>query len=349
MENWVDRYVAAVVGRLPEKERAEVSEELKANIYDMLPDGASENEVKTVLNGLGSPAILAEKYRPNPRYLISPLIYNDYIRILKWIVPLVGCIMLVIGAILGATDAIKDSMIELSEFVKNIFAQGISLGVSGAFQALVWTTVGFVIAERAGMKTKLNDKIWTVEELPKSIPNNKGKIPLSDTIVEMVVITVFALIAVAFCLGFTPLRFTIQYGDTQINQLFSDSFLATCAPIIIIGALLGIAECIVKIVKRRWTPIVCGTIVVSNLIGIGLMLYLFTRPEIFSPEFAVYLQAQDWWTFDMLRFMGSAIENPIIFGGAAIVIICSLAECVSAIYRTIKASKSEIKPEPNAV
>lgn len=336
MANLIERYIYDVVRRLPEKDRGEVSRELNANIHDMLGVDAGDEEIKEVLNNLGPPAILAENYRQKPRYLISPAVYDDYIRALKWVVPLVGCILLAVGAVFGAIDAIKDGMADLARFIGGIFSQGLSFGISGAFQALVWTTIGFVIAERTGYKTASADA-WTTDQLPEEIPNDKGKIPLSDSIVELVIIVIFSAIGILLCLGLLPFAFTIHYDDIVIHQMFAGSFLAACVPVILIGCLCGIGECVVKIIRRRWTPLVCGTVIVSNLIGIGLMVYLCTRREIFSPEFLGFVQAQEWGQLDILRFMGTPIENPVIFVIAAIVIIFSVVECCSAVYRTIKA------------
>ena len=94
MDNLIERYVQEVTRRLPEKERAEVSRELKSNIYDMLPEHPDEEAIKKVLNSLGSPAALAEKYRQNPRYLISPAYFDEYTRALKW--------LMIAGLVLGA-------------------------------------------------------------------------------------------------------------------------------------------------------------------------------------------------------------------------------------------------------
>ena len=48
MSNLIERYVHDVARRLPEKDREDVKKELRANIYDMLPEGASEEAIKKV-------------------------------------------------------------------------------------------------------------------------------------------------------------------------------------------------------------------------------------------------------------------------------------------------------------
>ena len=345
MANLIERYIHEVVSRLPEKDRADVSMELNANICDMLPDDAGEPEICNVLNGLGDPADLAEKYRPKPRYLISPSVYDDYIRALKYVLPLVGGICLIVGLILGAIEAVDEKMgemIPITDIIVSSITNGLTIGISGAFHALFWVTIGFIIAERTGAKKAMEDKKWTVDKLPDAIPNDKAKIPLSDSIVELFLIVVFSVVVLLFCFDALPIVFAISNNMFQNSDIFSDSFLAACIPVIIIGSLFSIAECIVKIIKRRWTPLVCGTVVVSGIVGIGLMLYLFSRPKIMSPEFLAFAEEQVWEPFELLIDLGTSIGiNPILFIIGAIVIIGTIAECATAIYRTVKARQSE--------
>ena len=345
MANLIERYIHEVVSRLPEKDRADVSMELNANICDMLPDSAGEAEVRSVLNGLGNPSVLAENYRSNPRYLISPSVYDDYVRALKWVLPLVGGICLVVGAIIGAIEALDKNMgelVPLTDIIVNTIVKGLSVGISGAFHTLFWVTIGFVIAERTGAKKAMDGEKWTVDKLPDTIPDDKSKIPLSDSIVELFFIVVFSVIVLLFCFDALPIVFAISSDMFQNGNFFSDSFLAACIPVLIIGSLINIAECIVKIIKRRWTLLVCGTVVVSGIVGIGLMLYLFSRPKIMNPEFLAFAEDQGWEPFDLLLDLGTSSGiNPILFIIGAIVIIGTIAECVTAVYRTVKARRSE--------
>lgn len=339
MVDWVERYVYDVVRRLPENDRADVEQELKSNIYDMLPENAGEEETKAVLTGLGPPAQMAEQYRQKPRYLISPAVYDDYVRVLKWVLPMVGGILLVIGLLMGVVENLDSGMTPLPDFIAAVLTNGISMGVSGALQALLWTTVGFVIVDRTGAKSVPSSKNWNVNDLPEVKPyeKDKSRIPLADSIVELVVIVVFSAIGIALCAGAVPIVFFHRGSGTEIVHFFSDSFLALCVPFIAIGCLLGVVECVVKIVKCRWTPLVCGTVIAGNVAGVGLMLYLFTRQNILSPEFSAYVQSQNWGSLDAMRFLGNPVANPILVVIAAIVIIATVAECASALYKTLRA------------
>jgi len=337
MNDYIERYVYDVTRRLPEKEREEVSKELNSNIYDMLSDNADEDEIKTVLYELGSPASLAEKYRQKPRYLISPAIYDIYIQVLKWILPLVGIIVLVIGMVIGVLEVVNEEMIDMASMISNILTKGISMGISAAFQALVWTTFGFAISERVNDKADERKKQeWKVEELPEILPDDKGRILLSESIIELVVTVVFSAIGILLCSGLFPISFIIQSGETQIRTLFNPDFLIICIPAIVIMALFGICECAAKIKVRRWTPFVCVTVIVSSFVNLGFMVYLLNRPNIFSEEFIAFIQNLELNSVDLLRFMGTNRSNAIIILISIIIVICSLVECGKAIYRTVQ-------------
>ncbi len=326
MSDYIKRYVYDVTRRLPEKERDEISKELMANIYDMLPEDADENDIKSVLYELGAPALLAGKYRKNPQYLISPRIYDDYVRALRWVLPLAGIIGVIIGIITGSIDSIKDGMINISKALST----GISAGLSAAFQALAWTTIGFVIAERTGNKSTESTS-WKAEDLPEVLPMDKYSISLSDSIVELVLVVVFAAAAILICSGTVPIAFMIQFDGTQIRSLFSPGFLESCIPLIIVMALCGAGECIIKIKERRWTIPVCCTIVLSNIVSVAALIYLISRPDILSEEFKGFMRANGWETF-----WGTAPAIILLL----IAIVCSFAECGNAIYKTLKSQKA---------
>ena len=340
MENLIERYIYDVTRRIPEKERAEVSRELNAHIFDMLPDDPDEMEIREALNRLGSPSVLAGQYRQSPGYLISPVIYGDYIRALKWVTPLIGGIFFALGGALGGIDAIKDGMVDGAKFIAEVLSNAISMGISGAFYALLWTTVGFVIAERAHGE-KLYGSDWTVDQLPREIPESRGSIPVSDSIAELVITVIFSVLLVMLCLRMFPVSILISSGGIEVYQIFSNSFMSAGTPAVIITGILGVCECVAKIAKRRWTPSVCGTVVVSNLVSIGFVLYLVTRSEMFTPEFTAFIRAQDWGRIKILSFLGNSLGEPVVAVFAVIAIVASLAACGNAIYRTVRANRMD--------
>ena len=339
--NIINKYVYDVIRRLPKKEQDEVESELKANIYDMLSEHPSESEVKTILQELGHPSQLAEQYRQNPKYLISPAMYDQYIRILKWILPLVAGIMITLGAILGCLDAlVSSSDMEIKNIVKNTIKESISLGIrmgiSGVFQALVWTTVGFVIAQKSGYQEKLI-KEWDIENIPEIPENDKDKISLPEIITEMALSIIFNVIGILICSGIIPITFSFTLNKTFVKEIFSSNFLQICIPILVIILLFSIFEHIIKLIYRRWCTSVFVGVVINNIVSTCSFIYLLTRPNIFSEEFLTFVRTNDWGTYDITQFFTTNGSNPIIIIVIVIIVIVAIATIAYALYKTIKA------------
>ena len=331
----IERYVYDVARRLPEKDREEVMKELRANIYDMLPDEASDEAVKKVLYELGSPASLAEKYRSKPRYLISPAYFDEYVSVLKWVLPLVGVVVMVIGFAVGAFDAAKADTTNVASVISGILSQGISMGVSAAFQALLWTTIGFVIAEHSGEKRiKPGEHGWRVEDLPE-IQHEKARIPLSEGIAELIVAVVFSIIGLMFCSGRLPFMMAFSNGDMVFYNIFSQSFLAMLVPCILISLALSVIEGIAKIRDRRWSVFVCVSVVVKKLVEMALTLYVVNQPNILSTEFRNFLVQSDVnEVIQVLPHINGT--NVIIIAFSVLVIFGAVAESIKAIKNTVQ-------------
>jgi hypothetical protein len=331
--NLIERYVYDVARRLPEKEREDVKKELRANLYDMLPAGASDDAVKKVLYELGSPVSLAEKYRTHPRYLISPAYFDEYLAALKWILPLVGVLVMLIGFAVGAFDAAKISGESMPFVISGILSNGVSMGVSAAFQALVWTTIGFAIAEHSGAKKqKVGEHGWRVEDLPE-VQNPKAGIPLSEGIAELVLSVVFSIFALLFCTGQLPFAMIFAQGDMVFYNIFSQSFLNMLVPFILVSLLLSMVQAVAKIKDRSWSVFVCAAVVTKRLIDMAITLYLINQPNILSAEFQGFL-TQTGVTQVIPNVNGT---NVLVIAFCVLTIIGTIAETVKAIKLTVQA------------
>ena len=338
MDNMIERYVYDVARRLPEKEREEVKKELRANIYDMLPEGASEEQIKKVLYELGSPVSLAEKYRQKPKYLISPAYYDEYVSVLKWVLPLVGVLVMVIGFAVGAFDAVKAGTSDYAMLFSGVISKGISMGISAAFQVLVWTTIGFVVAERSGEKSeKSGAPSWKIEDLPEVQQDEKTRIPLSESIAQLVVITVFSILGLLFCAGKLPFAMMFSSGGYHFYSIFSESFLALLIPVILISLAFGVIEGIAKIRDRRWSPFVCAAVVIKQLVDMAMTLYVVNQPNILTQEFRGFLTQTG--VYEALHVL------PSVNGTNVLVVLFCMLIIFGAISESIKAIKKTVHPK----
>ena len=335
MENTIERYVQDVARRLPEKERGDVTEELRANIYDMLPEGATEEQIRKVLYELGSPASLAGKYRQNPRYLISPAYYEEYVSVLKWILPLVGVVVMVIGFITGSVEAFQTDPSHYYLVMTKVISEGIAMGVSGAFQALVWTTVGFVIAERSGQRAEQQGKhSWRIEDLPELSKTGQKHIPLSEGIAELILTAIFTIVALLFCTGQLPFAMVFSEEGLHFTSIFSASFLTMCIPVVLVTFALSVIVGITKIKDQRWSVPVCVAVVLKSLISMAMSLYLLNQPNMFSTEFH-----QFWNDLGVLQALPTVNgRNVLIVLLMVLIVIGTISECIKTVVMTVKNS-----------
>lgn len=334
MENWIDRYVFAVVEHLPEKERAEVERELRSNIYDMLSDNPSEAEIEQVLQKMGSPAALAEEYRQNPRYLISPQVYNEYIRLLKLLVPIVGILTAIIGAATGAFEVLQGDNQSVNKIVQTIFQSGINSGVSGVLQTLVWTTIGFVIAERTGIFEKRKDAEWKLSDLaPVTV---EKLIPISDAVAELAVTILFGGLLILWALDILPSGSFISGTGIIDEPLFSDSFVFFLIPVLIVGIALTVIANIYKLLDRRWTNRVCAWVIADNAITAVMWAFLLMHRNIFSSELVASLSERTWSEGDIIHYISIGETGKIRLILAGIIVVISLIQIIAVFFHRAK-------------
>ncbi|MGO3601881.1 MAG: HAAS signaling domain-containing protein [Enterococcus malodoratus] len=339
MENVIERYIAAVVGQLPENERKEVAQELRGNIYDMLSDQPSAAEIEQVLQAMGSPAKLAEQYRQNPRYLISPQVYEDYLRLLKLLVPIIGIITLVVGAVTGGLEAFQQNGAQVGSVLQVMFQSGIESGVSGVLQTLVWTTIGFVIAERTGAFDKKKTEEWTIDDLPP-VTTEKA-IPISDAVAEIIAVLVFSAFLLFGALNAFPQVFS-KTGNAIVNMpLFSNDFVRFLIPVLIIGTVLTLIVSVLKLIDRRWSNRVCFWSIIDNAVSAVMWVLLLLSNNIFSQELVDLLQEQTWSNGDVLHYISTGDTASIRLIISAIIVVVAIIQIGIVVYYRSKRNISQ--------
>lgn len=334
MENLIERYIAAVVQQLPENERAEVAKELRGNIYDMLSDRPNDIEIEKVLHSMGAPAKLAEQYRQNPRYLISPQVYDEYLRLLKLLVPIVGIITLIVGAVFGVFEILQQNSPQVGRILQVMFQSGIQSGVSGVMQTMVWTTIGFVIAERTGVFNRKKKDDWKVADLPPL--TTEKLIPVSDPIAEIIATLVFNAIFIFVSVNTFSHVFS-KSGQVRTNvPLFSNNFLMFLLPVLIIGTLLTLSVSVLKLVDRRWTNRVCLWSIIDNAFSAIMWIFLLMQENIFSPELMTLVQEQTWSTGDILHYISSSDTGSIRLIISLVIVVISVIQIIVVLYNHSK-------------
>lgn len=277
----IERYIYAVTQKLPQAQRADIAQELRGLIEDMLEERTqgkppSEKDIKIVLLELGSPKKLAQKYRETNKFLIGPELFDPYILILKIVLGSVA-IAISVGFVI---QTIFDPTAILDHFIDFIVSVVTSLPT-----AFGWTTLGFAIAERYS-NIKVEDlqleKEWTLNDLP-DIPNKEGKINRIEPILGIIFYTV-AILFFTFSMnyfgiwifreGFTG---TIPFINENANNLF------LLFIILILG--FGILKESLKLIYGRWnTKLVVFTLILNTISFIAVM-FIINQPNFWNPHF----------------------------------------------------------------
>jgi hypothetical protein len=179
-----DRYVDAILRRVPERQRPDIERELRASIADAVDDrletGADPAEAEVaVLTELGDPARLAAGYTDRPLHLIGPALYLDYIRLLRamlaTIVPTVAAAFALVETVQGQT-------------LGRIIGASISGALTTAVHIVAWTTLAFAVIERTpGIRMPLTGP-WTPAHLPAP-PSRRARY---GELITLTVVTVLA-------------------------------------------------------------------------------------------------------------------------------------------------------------
>ena len=160
--NLIQIYVSEVVKYLPRQLREEVKRELTSQIMDMVEVSEGDEEaIKSILEVMGSPKDLADRYLNKEKSLIGPRYYDTYIMILRIVMFALALAFTVIFAMkLIFSQAITGWTI--LEYPLSLF--------NAAIMGFAYVTIIFVFIERNQVKIEDEDlvtKKWSVSDLPK--------------------------------------------------------------------------------------------------------------------------------------------------------------------------------------
>ncbi|MGM9985943.1 MAG: hypothetical protein ACI35O_01825 [Bacillaceae bacterium] len=281
----IERYVYAVVSKLPEKGRTEIEKEIKALIYDMMDsygeEMSEEEKINKVLKELGDPESLADNYRDKKRYLIGPTYFTKYIYVLKivsWAVFFGVTVATVVGLIFDQPISVGAI---IGEYMATLF--------SGIIQGAAWVTGVFAVIEYTGTDIKEltgDKKGWDPTKLPE-IPNKKTYIKPSESIFGIIFTTIFFII-----LYFVPqyiAMYRITSGERMITPVFNLETLSTLKLLIISMFVAGISRELVKLIFGKWT--VQSAIIYATLSVLSAMLLIVfvLNPTIWNDDFLTQL------------------------------------------------------------
>lgn len=307
--DYIEKYIYAVIKNLPEKDREEVSRELRANIMDMLGDDQSDTHVIATLEEMGDPNEMSLEYLGKDDYLIGPRLYHKYIEVLK-VIFFVG---LIIGLISFMVDLFS-SIDSVSTFsaILTLIAEGFGNVISTIIGFAFWVTVIFAIIE----KTKSYDEIFG--EMGKEFKvNNLKEIPKKSSKkiskVEMVFALFFTVLFLWLFLTRSDIIAVYIQGEAPI-PVFNKKVIEDVSLLILFSGALSILLSVLKFVIGRWNEILGVFASIYALISLGIFIIIITRDNLFNEAFLNYFNkgvSAAGFSFDIYDKLPSIINGLI--------------------------------------
>lgn len=249
----IERYVYAVGGQLPRKNRADIQAELRSLLYDSLESqvggNPSQDEVVNLLKEFGPPQKVAASYWPEGQYLIGPRLFPLF-RMVLGIALLVFVIVQLV--LLGVTAAFNPQALDLLGFIGSLWNS-----VLFAFGMIVLV---FAVLQYFDVRPGTESEAWDPRDLPEVEEPDEIKRG------ELIAGIVFGLIFIAFLAFFVPNSVVIQNFFGQDVTIFLNPVLMPYLPLIILALLLGVLLDIYLLWRGRWST-------ATHLIKIGINLF----------------------------------------------------------------------------
>lgn len=283
----IERYIYAATKRLPGKIRADVSNELRTIIDDMLTERCgnttpSEKDIKVILTELGTPQELYEQYNPDSdKCLIGSPYYSTYKYVLK-IVLICAASGITLAAVIsslisgfGNTDFLTVNSFII--FFRDLFVRTFETFPSALVWAFAFVTILFAIFYHKNIKI---DNTGNLDNLP-SVPVKKEKISKAEPIVGIA-------ISIAFMSVFLICPQIFSFGITKTNTwipIFNIDTIHSTWYIIVLFGILGIIRESVQLIEGRRNKKVMVTTIVTNVLSAVMTVIWLARDNILNSDF----------------------------------------------------------------
>ena len=333
--NLLDRYVAEVGKYLPRKQRADIEQEIRSTLEDMLEernqtslkDAAplqGEAAVVALLKEYGEPRKVAESYI-GPRYLIGPRLYPTFELILKIVLACVlGAGLLGYGVSASITDSFAgpDFLSFLGQFWLGLLG-----GMMNAFGSLVLV---FAILQRVLPASELEKEMedeWSPADLAKE--PDPDEVKMSEAIAT-IIFTVAGLVIFNLYPNVVGLAFNTD-GVWTFIPILSKAFF-TYLPWINLLSVLQIVFNLYQLRQETWTLFARLGRIALELCTISLAVAMLNGPSLIDLSVEKFAGTPLVGAADVFTKMMGFVPGLVL----TIIIVVSSVEVAQSIYRLIR-------------
>ena len=311
----IERYLYAITRRLPAKQRADVAEELRTLISDMLDERCGNlpptaKDVRVVLTELGTPGEVVRKYTADEdACLIGQPYYAQYLYVLKIVLACVAGGMLVAGALSLATGAEGGVLGSVLEAVGSLIAALVF--------AFAFVTLLFAFFSRRGVDVEV---MGSLDDLPP-VPRESKNPARGDAVAGIV----FSIVgAIVFLLFPDVLNALSHRGDGVPFDPFNTEAIRSSA----------------WVIKQKLTALLLvlllAVTLVSDLVVAVLAVFWLTNFQLVDSQ--AILQA--------MQASGAAPNGPVLWAVSnaqtafcGFIVLALAIDAVDSIVKTVKASR----------
>lgn len=313
-----ERYIAAVVRRLPEKSRADVATELRASLADDIEARtaaglAPEAAEREALVALGDPDRLAAGYAGTPLHLIGPTLYLDWRRLLTVLLSIV--LPVTAGGLVLARALAGD---DPGEIVLGTAGTLVSVAIGLTF----WVTTVFAIIERTGAGDRP-----LVAWRPESLPPGDGKPQVG---VDVLVGGVLGLVLLVALLAAQTAWPVFRDDDGAPVPFLHPDLWSFWVPYFVVVLAAELVFSIVLYQRRRWSLGLAVANIVITLASAVPLIALIVSDSVVNPAFSARLADSEGLV--TLGQQGSVVAA-IAIGAVA------LWECVDGVIKAGRAAR----------
>lgn len=331
MKKFIERYIFDVTRRLPKENQEEVKAELTANIYDMLPKNPTDEDIDQVLHELGHPREIANNYKEQKKYLISPLYYDDYIRVLKIVFIIAGVVSLVLTSIDAIIDVSSTSILEAFGYV---ISKTIGQLISTLISMFAFVTLIFWMIEKNNIHVKPNE--WKLKDLPDLPEPKKTNISKTSTMVSLIFHVIFSVIFIVFLLRYVSVSGWYE-NEILIAPIFNKNVTDQFIVFFIISAIVGFISHLVQLYVGQWQVKVAVCYTAGVIISLVIGLLFINQPDLISYSFFVKLSSVMDQNVEYLR---NGLKNILVWV-SVIVVVIAITDLISIWLKTIKPKETK--------
>jgi len=277
MASLTEKYVYAATRGLPEEQRDDVADELRATIADRVdsllatePELGPDDAEYAAIAELDDPARMSAGYTGKPLHLIGPVVFPAYVRLLRTLAITVLPVLAVVVAVVQVADGSSAGAV-VGNTAWTTF--------NAAVHLFFWVTLVWALVERRSAPESVAKNLsaeWSPDDLPD--PPRKSSFPLTDVIASLA----FTGMVIVFLVGqhFWGWRGDGEESLPVIDPALWSGWLPFLIAVLVASAGLEIA----KRLAGHWTVPLAATNTVLELAFALPVVYLAATDRLLNPD-----------------------------------------------------------------